>query len=224
MMFLHYMMLFSIVSLYPVSAFSYTKPARDFSSFVYRLDNNLAEDGIIRKASLPTPFKYQQDKEKQEEILNQLFEELKTVDHQINTNVITDEIKAIWKAQMSATEQVLLERGLRFFEQGKYKFADRIFSHIIHLNARNSEAWYWHAKIALKQSQYRTAIYDLNKVISLNEKHYPAYFLLASIMEMLDEKKVAYELYQILLEIYPTHKKAIERHKRLKEDLLGRFH
>lgn len=134
---------------------------------------------------------------------------------------IERELDLQWRRSGSASMDLLMTRGQDALEAGEVETAIGHFSALIDHAPEFAEAWHRRAQAFYRQEEYGLAVADLGHALTLNPNHFNAVYGLGVIFESLDNPDQAFELYSRVLEMYPTHERAIEAQDRLKASISG---
>lgn len=134
---------------------------------------------------------------------------------------IEREIDLLWRRSGSAAMDLLLTRGQDALEAGEVDTAIGHFSALVDHAPNFAEGWHRRATAFYRQEEYGLAIADLGHALALNPDHFNAMFGLAVIFETLDRPDQAFALYSRVLDMYPTHERAIEATDRLRGKVSG---
>ena len=159
--------------------------------------------------------------EERESELNSLFKQLK--DSQATQAIeIENKIWKIWSAHPSKDRKgyrltVLLERGSLLIDRRQLKKAYEIFSQIIFVDPKWSEAWNKRATTLYLMKQYQSSLEDINITLSLEPRHFGA--LTGQALNYIELKKYekAIESYKEAQKIYPVMDTAIKMIPQLQE-------
>lgn len=135
---------------------------------------------------------------------------------------IEREIDLVWRRSGSPAMDLLLTRGQDALDAGEVATAIGHFSALIDHAPDFAEAWHRRATAFYRQEEYGLAVADLGRALTLNPQHFNAMFGLAVIFETLDKTDEAFEVYQKVLELYPTHERALEATERLRNKVSGK--
>lgn len=141
----------------------------------------------------------------QENILNNLFNQLKKVNNLKSAALLEKKIWSIWNEH--PTNNKLTERlefGIELMEYGDYNYALKIFDNILVTDPKWSEAWNKRATVYFLLSQYTDSLDDINKVLNIEPRHFGALSGQARIFIKLQKYEKAIKSIERALEFYPT--------------------
>ncbi|MDR0810561.1 MAG: tetratricopeptide repeat protein [Gemmobacter sp.] len=153
--------------------------------------------------------------------LDQLLTELKTADAE-DSVVIEQDIWRLWSHSGSAAMDLLLDRGRTAMDQGDMEAA------LDHLTALTdhapdfAEGWNARATVYFHAGRYGQSVADLEHALALNPRHFGALAGFGAILEQLDRKPQALEVYRAALAIHPHMQTVLEAVKRLEAEIAGR--
>ena len=143
----------------------------------------------------------------QENILNNLFNQLKKVNNLKSAALLEKKIWSIWNEH--PTNNKLTERlefGIELMEYGDYNYALKIFDNILVTDPKWSEAWNKRATVYFLLSQYTDSLDDINKVLNIEPRHFGALSGQARIFIKLQKYEKAIESIERALKFYPSFK------------------
>ncbi|MDQ7071945.1 MAG: tetratricopeptide repeat protein [Rhodobacterales bacterium] len=152
--------------------------------------------------------------------LEGLYDELQLADS-ITSKRLSRQIRLEWSKSGSATMDILLKRGRDAMEKDDFTAAVDHFSALIDHAPDFAEGWHARATAHFRASNYGLAIADLEQTIALNDRHFGAIYGLAVILEELGRFDDAYDSYSAVLNVFPTHAKALEALARLETQVNG---
>jgi tetratricopeptide (TPR) repeat protein len=140
-------------------------------------------------------------------LLNKLFDQLIKVNDSNNAEELEKEIWSIWikhPDDNSLTEK--LEFGTELMQYGDYNYALRVFDNIIVTDPKWSEAWNKRATVYFLMSQFANSLGDIDKVLSMEPRHFGALSGQARIFIKLQKYEKAIESIERALKFYPSFK------------------
>ncbi len=152
--------------------------------------------------------------------LDGLFDKLKTADEQAAAR-IEQEIWIEWSKSGSAAMDVLLERGRAAMAAGEIELAVEHFTALIDHAPDFAEGWNARATAYYQLGQIGPSMADIAKTLQLNPRHFGALSGFAAILEELDRKEQALEVWKAVQAIHPHAAGVPEAIDRLNADLEG---
>ena len=140
-------------------------------------------------------------------LLNKLFDQLVKVNDSNNAEELEKKIWSIWikhSDDNSLTEK--LEFGTELMQYGDYNYALRVFDNIIVTDPKWSEAWNKRATVYFLMSQFANSLGDIDKVLSIEPRHFGALSGQARIFIKLQKYEKAIESIERALKFYPSFK------------------
>jgi tetratricopeptide (TPR) repeat protein len=140
-------------------------------------------------------------------LLNKLFDQLVKVNDSNNAEELEKKIWSIWikhPDDNSLTEK--LEFGTELMQYGDYNYALRVFDNIIVTDPKWSEAWNKRATVYFLMSQFANSLGDIDKVLSIEPRHFGALSGQARIFIKLQKYEKAIESIERALKFYPSFK------------------
>ena len=143
----------------------------------------------------------------QENILNRLFNQLEKVNNQKSAALLETKIWSIWNEH--PTNNKLTERlefGTELMQYGNYNYALKVFDNIIVSDPEWSEAWNKRATVYFLMSQFTDSLYDIDKVLNIEPRHFGALSGQARIFINLQKYEEAIKSIERALKFYPSFK------------------
>ena len=143
----------------------------------------------------------------QENILNNLFNQLKKVNNSKSAALLEVKIWSIWNehpTSVKLTER--LEFGTELMQYGDYDYALKVFDNIIVTDPKWSEAWNKRATVYFLMNQFANSLDDIDKVLSIEPRHFGALSGQARIFIKLQKYEKAIKSIERALVFYPSFK------------------
>ena len=156
----------------------------------------------------------------QESVLDGLYRELAEATPEDSTR-IEQRIIAEWEKSGSAAMDLLLRRGKDALEEGRPEIAVEHFSALVDHDPAFAEGYYGRASSYYLLGLTGPALEDIQHALRLNPRHFEAMTGLAIVMEELDRKEDALEIYRMILDIHPNAAQALDATERLALELEG---
>lgn len=154
-----------------------------------------------------------------EERLDKLFAELLKTSNEVKARRIAAQISGIWAQSGSATVDLLLGWSYDAMSQKKYAVAIDFLDEAVALAPENAESWNRRAALHVLNSEYDRAIYDINRSLELEPRHFGALTGLAGILQERGHKASALKVYERILTLYPMMREAQRQVQALSEEL-----
>ena len=154
-----------------------------------------------------------------EERLDKLFAELLKTSNEVKARRIAAQISGIWAQSGSATVDLLLGWSYDAMSQKKYAVAIDFLDEAVALAPENAESWNRRAALHVLNSEYDRAIYDINRALELEPRHFGALTGLAGILQERGHKASALKVYERILTLYPMMREAQRQVQSLSEEL-----
>ncbi len=132
------------------------------------------------------------------------------------------ELKALWSRSGSAAIDLLLRRGRDALEAGRPEIAVEHFSAAIDHAPDFAEAYVGRASAYYLTNRAGPAIDDLRHALVLNPSHWEALQGFAIILEEVDRREDALEVWRQVHEMHPQNPEAVAAVDRLERELQGR--
>ena len=143
----------------------------------------------------------------QKNVLNNLFNQLEKVNNQKSAALFETKIWSIWNEH--PTNNKLTERlefGTELMQYGNYNYALKVFDNIIVSDPEWSEAWNKRATVYFLMSQFTDSLYDIDKVLNIEPRHFGALSGQARIFIKLQKYEEAIKSIERALKFYPSFK------------------
>ena len=143
----------------------------------------------------------------QENVLNNLFNQLKKVNNSKSAALLEAKIWSIWNEH--PTNNKLTERlefGIELMQYGDYNYALKVFDNIIVNDPKWSEAWNKRATVYFLLSQFTNSLDDIDKVLNIEPRHFGALSGQARIFIKLQKYEKAINSIERALKFYPSFK------------------
>ncbi len=150
--------------------------------------------------------------------LNELFLKLETEQNIITASKIESKIWKLWithPTEPKLTE--LLAEGSYYMSQNQLANAHEMFSKAIELDPNWAEAWNKRATVLYLMGKYELSQNDIDKVLSLEERHFGALSGQGLVQSALKNYQLAIDSYIEAHKIYPAMKSPIIMIERLKK-------
>ncbi len=138
--------------------------------------------------------------------LNKLFDELKNLNSKL-TSETEQEIWKIWSTHPTNQELTIkLEEGSNLVRVNEFLKAIEIFTEVIDKDPKWAEAWNKRATVLYLIGDYQASQNDINKVLSLEKRHFGALAGQGLVNIKLKNYEKAIKSYKQALEIHPYMK------------------
>ena len=156
--------------------------------------------------------------ENREEELNKLFNQLKNTYNNLSAKEIESKIWKLWTTHPSEpTLTELLAEGSYYMSQNQLANAHEMFSKAIELDPNWAEAWNKRATVLYLMGKYELSQNDIDKVLSLEERHFGALSGQGLVQSALKNYQLAIDSYIEAHKIYPAMESPIIMIERLKK-------
>ena len=143
----------------------------------------------------------------QKNILNNLFDQLGVINNTQTAESLERKIWSVWNKHpnnIKLTEK--LEFGTELMQYGDYNFALKVFDNIIITDPQWSEAWNKRATLYFLMNDFTNSLNDIEKVLSMEPRHFGALSGQARIFIKLQEYEKAIISLKKALKFYPSFK------------------
>ena len=141
----------------------------------------------------------------QKNILNNLFDQLQTINNSKSAILLEKKIWSIWNEHpddFKLTEK--LEFGTELMQYGDYNYALKVFSNVLGSDPKWSEAWNKRATVYFLMNKFTSSLDDIDKVLSIEPRHFGALSGQARIYIKLQKYEKAIKSIERALEFYPS--------------------
>ena len=153
-----------------------------------------------------------------EEELNKLFNQLKNTYNNLSAKEIESKIWKLWTTHPSEpTLTELLAEGSYYMSQNQLANAHEMFSKAIELDPNWAEAWNKRATVLYLMGKYELSQNDIDKVLSLEERHFGALSGQGLVQSALKNYQLAIDSYIEAHKIYPAMESPMIMIERLKK-------
>ncbi len=154
-----------------------------------------------------------------EERLDKLFADLKRTSDETKARRITVQINQIWSQSGSATVDLLVQWASSAMLEKRYTSALDFLNEAIAIDPDYAEAWNRRATVYYLRNDYAHAMYDINRTLELEPRHYGALTGMADILRARGLKEQAMRAYEQALQINPMMRDAQKSFFDLTEEL-----
>lgn len=154
-----------------------------------------------------------------EERLDKLFVDLKRTSNETKARRITVQINQIWSQSGSATVDLLVQWASAAMLEKRYTSALDFLNEAIAIDPDYAEAWNRRATVYYLRNDYAHAMYDINRTLELEPRHYGALTGMAEILRARGLKEQAMRAYEQALQINPMMRDAQKGFFDLTEEL-----
>ncbi|MDA7749991.1 2-hydroxy-6-oxo-2,4-heptadienoate hydrolase [Candidatus Pelagibacter sp.] len=140
-------------------------------------------------------------------VLDKLFGQLVEATNVNNAQQLEKKIWSLWSEHPNnnrLTER--LEFGTELMQNGDYNYALKVFNNIIVTDPKWSEGWNKRATVFFLMSKFTNSLNDIDKVLSIEPRHFGALSGQARIFIKLQKYEKAIKSIERALEFYPSFK------------------
>jgi predicted TPR repeat methyltransferase len=153
--------------------------------------------------------------------IDRWFADLAKAETAEDAKPIEDKIEAAFRRSGSASLDLLMTRAKQAVAGGDSKTAATLAVSINRLAPNFTEGWRLRATLDAAAGQDSAAMLALQRVMTLNPRHFIAMADLAGMLEDYGDKKAALTLYRKVLVLDPRHEGATDRVRALERDVEG---
>ena len=155
------------------------------------------------------------------EDLDGLFSQLSRTRDKKRAKRIADRIWVEWRTSDSRSIDLLLHWAAAAISRRDFPVALDLLDQAVVLRPRYAEAWNQRATLHYMMENFGKSIADIEKVLSLEPRHFGALSGLATIFERIERKPDALRAWYRALAIFPAMEGAQSAVIRLEEELAG---
>ena len=141
-----------------------------------------------------------------------LLDQLKRAQSMDEAGPIVDKLWREWtSAHKNSDEEALMSEGLVAMSEGNLDRAENIFTKLIELNPSFTEAWNKRATLRFMLWDFEGSLKDVEKVLTLEPRHFGALSGLGMIHLRLGDPERALKAYEDLVNIFPSNADAVQK-------------
>jgi len=153
--------------------------------------------------------------------LDTLFGELKRERNERAAERIAARIWEEWNRSGSASVDLMMQWSQKAMQEEKFDVALDFLDQVVTLRPSYAEGWNRRATVHFMMRSFGKSMADIDRTLQLEPRHFGALAGLAQIMKERDNKELALDAYQRVLEIYPMLRSAQNEVGTLSEELAG---
>ncbi|WP_208979523.1 tetratricopeptide repeat protein [Pseudovibrio axinellae] len=159
-----------------------------------------------------------------QQLLDALFMELRDADTLNKAQGISRRIHSLFMQSGSHTLDLLMMRSAEAVESKQYGLALDLLDAVVRLDPEYVEGWNRRATVHFLKEDLGRSLADIEQVLRIEPRHYPALSGFAMILRRTGKNKKALEVFQHVLGIYPLLENAQDAVKSLRMELWGQYH
>ena len=141
-----------------------------------------------------------------------LLDHLKRAQSMDEAGPIVDKLWREWtSAHANSEEEALMSEGLVAMSEGNLDRAENIFTKLIEANPSFTEAWNKRATLRFMLWDFEGSLRDVEKVLTLEPRHFGALSGLGMIHLRLGDPERALKAYEDLVNIFPSNADAVQK-------------
>jgi Flp pilus assembly protein TadD len=153
--------------------------------------------------------------------IDRWFQDLAKAESAEEAKPIEDKIEAAFRQSGSASIDLLMSRAKEAVSAADSKTAATIVNSVTRLAPNYAEGWRLRATLEAAAGNDSAAMLALQRVVTLNPRHFSAMADLAGMLEDYGDKKAALTLYRKVLGLAPRHEGAGSRIRELEREVEG---
>jgi Flp pilus assembly protein TadD len=153
--------------------------------------------------------------------LDRWFQDLAKAESAEEAKPIEDKIEAAFRQSGSASIDLLMSRAKEAVSAADSKSAAAIVASVTRLAPNYAEGWRLRATLEAAAGNDSAAMLALQRVVTINPRHFIAMAELAGMLEDYGDKKGALTLYRKVLTLAPRHEGAGSRIRELEREVEG---
>jgi tetratricopeptide (TPR) repeat protein len=135
--------------------------------------------------------------------LDRAFEALRAAPDEAGATLVESRIRALWAQEATPSVSLLLRRGTRNIEAQLPAEALEDFDAAITLAPEFAEAWFLRAQAHMRAGAVEAAVRDLQEVLRLEARHWPALVTLSAIQDEAGDARGALRSLEAALALNP---------------------
>ncbi len=155
------------------------------------------------------------------ERLDRLFERLKAAPTADAAKVVAQQIEQRFEKSGSDTADLLLQRAKQAIESKNLDLALDLLDFIMTLKPDWSEAYHRRAIVHFLLKDEESAMRDIRQSLAYEPRHFHALAGLGQLLQLMGNRKQAYQVYKRTLDIYPQFPDLEKIMERLKQEAEG---
>ena len=141
-----------------------------------------------------------------------LLDQLERAQSMDEAGPIVDKLWREWtSAHKNSDEEALMSEGLVAMSEGNLDRAENIFTKLIEVNPSFTEAWNKRATLRFMLWDFEGSLKDVEKVLTLEPRHFGALSGLGMIHLRLGDPERALKAYEDLVNIFPSNADAVQK-------------
>ena len=141
-----------------------------------------------------------------------LLDQLERAQSMDEAGPIVDKLWRHWtSAHKNSDEEALMAEGLVAMSEGNLDRAENIFTKLIEVNPNFTEAWNKRATLRFMLWDFEGSLKDVEKVLTLEPRHFGALSGLGMIHLRLGDPERALKAYEDLVNIFPSNSDAAQK-------------
>ena len=141
-----------------------------------------------------------------------LLDQLERAQSMDEAGPIVDKLWREWtSAHKNSDEEALMSEGLVAMSEGNLDRAENIFTKLIEVNPSFTEAWNKRATLRFMLWDFEGSLKDVEKVLTLEPRHFGALSGLGMIHLRLGDPERALKAYEDLVNIFPSNVDAVQK-------------
>ena len=141
-----------------------------------------------------------------------LLDQLERAQSMDEAGPIVDMLWRNWtSAHRNSDEEALMAEGLVAMSEGNLDRAENIFTKLIEVNPSFTEAWNKRATLRFMLWDFEGSLKDVEKVLTLEPRHFGALSGLGMIHLRLGDPERALKAYEDLVNIFPSNADAVQK-------------
>lgn len=153
--------------------------------------------------------------------LDALFYRLRTTQSSEEAQMIEVAIRHVWASSGVASVDTLMAHAVEAMHAGNYDQAEEVLDKVTEVAPAYAEGWNLRATVHYLKDEYGQAVVDIEKVLSIEPRHFGALAGLGRIMLELEDKRAALWAFERALSINPHLGEVQTEVDDLREELAG---
>ena len=151
-----------------------------------------------------------------------LYALLATAPNATEAKKIAAQIRRIWSTTGSDTVSLLMSRAGRALKAKDKKLALSLLDHVVDLAPDHADAWHRRGFVHYSMKNFRAAVGDLRRAVTLDKSHFKVLDGLATIFQEMGDDAAALKFYDELSRVHPHFPGLKDAHEKLQRKVEGR--
>lgn len=135
---------------------------------------------------------------------DELFDKLKAATNEAEAAMPEADVLAALLESDSGTTDLLMERASIAAGANDFQLARELLDRVVILSPDFTEGWFQRSALFLRDENYGEALRDLEEVLKLQPRHFPAWYRLGTLLRTLGSTEEAKFAFEKAVEVHPN--------------------